>query len=527
VNSAASSKMRHENQFLAFSANLLQYLEDDKLVYFIISIWIGVTPPLTARLRCARFSNSIHPTTIPKSNKDIRELLKCLAKDTKLYLDSAKTFEKIVSHFQESILPRLEQNQLSEKFMKQIKRYASTELAKTIFVTSNLERIFEKTVEDIDWWMEKYSRQAKIRRGQEESLHPDDLADLVKIAYGDFIHLSILLSQMFFALEFSTRMLCGLGCYRFALKVSNSEVIQHEEVWRQLKKLGRKVGYNCETCVVKSSCNFEVEFSILAKIYAYAMKIRQIVDYTTRLASLNLFKSELLKPPFVYFSSLIKIVEKNFEIGRQCIPQNYLHLVADPFIIFERKQLYSPFSWDERELKNMTAKNPKDALAWYLLGKLYFKRNDTYPAIECMEKAKMLNPKNSDIWHSLGILYDVSAKTIRDERKALKHLEKARGLDANNVEILIEIGAMYIALGNLSQAIENLDEAMKLSSNNSELSEINQILSKVYEQIGDSVKAKHFSERAKELAPDYQTKVRKWLDSFLTERKKWYPPSKH
>jgi len=76
-----------------------------------------------------------------------------------------------------------------------------------------------------------------------------------------------------------------------------SEVIQHREVWKQLKKLGQKNGYDCEACAVKDSCHFEIDFSALARVYAYAMKVRQIADYTTKFASLNIFKSGLFEPP--------------------------------------------------------------------------------------------------------------------------------------------------------------------------------------------------------------------------------------
>lgn len=344
-------------------------------------------------LACKKFSNSIDPTTIPKSNKEIKQLLECLGRDAPLYLNSVQYCDSFVSHFQESILPRLEQNKLVEKFLDQTKRYATAELAKTTFIAASLEKILEKTVEDIEWWMEKYSKEAKFRRREPETLNPNHLIDTVKIAYEDFVHLSVLLSQMFLALEFSCKMLCAFGCYRFALKVSQSEVIQHKEVWKQLEKLAQKKGYDCETCVVKASCNFKIDFSALASIYAYSMKVRQVADYTTRLASLNIFKSGLFSPPFTYFSSLIEIVENNFFLGKRCLPERYLSSVAAPFLVFQkrRKELYAPFSWDEKELKRLTAKQPKDALAWYLLGKLYFKRNDVFEAIECLEEAKKLD----------------------------------------------------------------------------------------------------------------------------------------
>lgn len=479
-------------------------------------------------LRCKRFSNSIDPTTIPKTNKEIKRLLECLTKDSISYLDSIKDSDSFVSHFKESILPRVEKKKLPEKFVEEIDKFASAELIKTTFVTSSFAKILEKTSEDIEWWMEKYSKKAKLRRGEPETFELDDLIDTTKIAYEDFVHLSVLLSQMFFALEFSCKMLCGFGCYRFALKVSKSEIIQHKEIWRQLKKLGQKTGYDCEVCAVKESCDFEIDFLALARVYAYAMKVRQIADYTTRLASLNIFKSGLFEPPLEYFSCLTKIVENNFFLGKKCLPDKYLSRVPVRFLLFseKRRELYAPFSWDEAELKRVTAKQPENALAWYLLGKLYFKRNDIFQAIEYLEKAGRINPKTPETWHLLGILCDVSAGTWRDERKALKHLEKARELNPDNVDILFEVSVMHMGLGNCSKAVEYLERAKKVATNSDNLCALNQALYEAYSRLGNLTKANDCLESAKKIDPRFQQRLKEWLEEFLKERKRFERHSK-
>ena len=87
---------------------------------------------------CKKFSNSIHPATIPKSNKEIKALLQCLFDDSILYLDSAEKFSKFINHFQKSILPKLEEKNLFKKFAEVVSRYAQTELIKTTFVATNL-----------------------------------------------------------------------------------------------------------------------------------------------------------------------------------------------------------------------------------------------------------------------------------------------------------------------------------------------------------------------------------------------------
>jgi hypothetical protein len=307
---------------------------------------------ISLKPECEKFSNSIHPKTIPQSNNEIKSLLQCLRHDTILYLNSTKSFKEFKNHFQESILPKLEEKNSLERYFDLIQRYSQTELIKTTFVANSLGRIFEDTVEHVGEWVAK-RRKAKRLRGESVSLDMDYFPELLRIAYGDFIHLSILLSQMFFALEFSCRTLCSLGCYDFALKVLRAEVIQHDELWKQLKLIGLKQGRNCEICVVRDTCNFKIEFLSLARIYAYAMKVRQVSDYTTRFASLNIFKSELANPPFTYFLTLTEIVEKNFCLTMDCIPKRHFSLIPALVYLRElRKEIYPSISSTNSMVKN-------------------------------------------------------------------------------------------------------------------------------------------------------------------------------
>lgn len=428
-----------------------------------------------------------------------------------------------MSHFQTAILPKLEQKKLAETLVEKLDKYAAAELIKTTFVMSSYTRFLEKTHEDIEWWMDKYSRKARLRRRESETLELDDLIDMQKIAYKDFVSLSVLLSQMFFALEFSCRMLCGIGCYRFALKVIKSEVIQHKELWKQLKKLGQKAGGDCEVCAVKESCDFKIDFLALARVYAYATKIRQIADYTTKLASLDIFKSGLFEPPFSYFSHLSKIIESNFLLVKKSLPHRFLSSLPARFSLQmkTRKELYAPFSWDETELRRLTAKQSKDAISWYLLGKSYFKRDAVFQAIECLEKSKNINSKNPEVWHLLGILYDVSGKTLQDELKALKHLEKARELEPDNVEILFEVSTMYLGLSNILKAIKYLKKAIKIPTSTDNLCALNQALSEAYSLIGDLTKSNTCLNNAKKLDASYQKRLEAWFKGFLKEREKF------
>jgi hypothetical protein len=312
------------------------------------------------KLECEKFSQSIHPKNIPQSNNEIKSLLQCLRHDTILYLNSTRSIKEFKNHFQKSILPKLEDKNSLKGYFDLIQRYSQTELIKTTFVANSLDKTFEDTVEHVDEWMAKHSRKAKKLGGESGSVESDYFPDLIRIAYGDFIHLSILLSQMFFALEFSCRTLCSLGCYNFALKALRAEVIQHDELWKQLKWIGSKQGQNCEICVVRDTCDSKIDFLSLARIYAYAMKVRQVSDYTTRFASLNIFKSELANPPFAYFLTLTEVMERNFRITRDCIPKRHLSLIPKLVVLGKhRREFYPPISLTNSIIRNFLLEREK------------------------------------------------------------------------------------------------------------------------------------------------------------------------
>ena len=379
---------------------------------------------------CQKYYDSIDPTKIPKSNQEIQELLACLNRDTRLYVDSvSKDKGSLIQRFKQSILPKLETKGLLKDFIDQMDKHIRIELFKTVSTVSNLERSLEKVENDFKWWVEKHDRKEGSKRG--ETTDPlaheaEPIVDAFKLCYVDLVHLSMLLSQMFFALEFSCRNVCALSCYRFALKVAKSRVIQHRELWRTLKKLGEKTDIDCEACAVLSTCNFKIDFLSLSRIYAYATKIRQIAGYTPKFSSLDIFKSDILpRTPtsMPYFACLVEITEANFDLIKGCLDQQ----LATRFFI-PRKKLYGPFSWDEISLLSQIKKYPDDSLSLYLLGKLYYERNDMSKAREYLERSTKLNPKNAAAFHLLAIICDAEARTLKEERKAWNYLKRLGAL---------------------------------------------------------------------------------------------------
>ena len=472
---------------------------------------------------CQKYYGSIDPTTIPKSNQEIQELLECLNRDTKLYVYSVSRDKGgLIQRFKQSILPKLEAKGLLKNFIDQMDEHVRIELFKTVSTVSNLEQSLEKVENDFRWWVEKYGRKEKNRRGEITDALADEtepIVDALKLCYIDLVHLSMLLSQMFFALEFSCRNVCALSCYRFALKVARGQVIQHGELWRTLKKLGERTSVDCEACAVLSTCNFKIDFLALSRIYAYATKIRQIADYTPRFSSLNIFKSDIFpRTPtgISYFQCLVEITEANFDLIKGCLDQQ----LATRFWI-PREKLYGPFSWDEIKLLSEIKKYPNDSLSMYLLGKLYHERNDMSKAREYLERSTKLNPKNAAAFHLLATICDAEARTLKEERRAWDYLEKARSLDPHNAEILLEMGIFLLAFGELEKARQRLEEAKAQAIKVADLCAIDTVLSEVYMRLNNPSASKRCILRAKTLNHEYYRKMRYWLEGFLKEREKW------
>lgn len=472
---------------------------------------------------CQKYCHSIDPTTLPKSNQEIKELLTCLNEDAKLYVDSiSKNQIDFIRRFQKSILPKLKAKGLLKDYIDQMDRHIRIEVFKTISVVSNLEPLLEKIANDFKWWVEKYSKGKRSKRGETENsiaYEVEPLVDALKLCYVDLVHLSMILSQMFFALEFSCRNICALGCYRFALKVARSQVIQHAELWRTLRRLGEKTSVDCEACTALSTCDFKINFPALSRVYAYATKIRQVADYTPRFSSLNIFKSNILSQiprSRSYFQSLVEITEANFGLIKSCLDQQLTMRFFIP-----RKELYGPFSWHEKSLLSKIRKHPNDSLSLFLLGKLYYEKNDLSKARKYLEESTKFNKKNAVAFHLLATICDVEARTLSEERKAWNYLEKARILDPDNVEILLETGIMLLAFGELELARKRLERARAQTIQETELCAANTVLSEVYAQMNNSAASRKSVSKATALNHKYYKEIKYWLTGFLKERKKW------
>lgn len=170
---------------------------------------------------CQKYSDSISPKTIPKTNAEIRQLLDCLKADVEVYIHSLDVGEDAyINHFRGSILPVLKKKELLEPFEDQIRKYIRILEAKTVSIFHNFQISFKRLLDDVE--------QVSVLNKYESTTSMKDMhffIESLKIVYVDFSNLLMIASQTFFVLESYCKILCALACVKFALKIARAELI--------------------------------------------------------------------------------------------------------------------------------------------------------------------------------------------------------------------------------------------------------------------------------------------------------------
>jgi tetratricopeptide (TPR) repeat protein len=454
---------------------------------------------------CKKFSDSISPLTIPKSNKEIRELLNCLKADIELYVFSLeKGTDTFVNHFRNSVLPIIERKGLFDSFENQLTKYVRVLVAKTVSIFHNYQTSMKKLLDDMKQinTIIKYSNVHGIR-------DKHIFVESIKIAYVDFSNLSMIASQTLFALEFYCKILCALGCAKFALRVARAEAIQHNTCWKQLKRFSNKNCTYCETCVVSDTCKSNIDFEALSRIYAYSMKIRQIADYTPKFASFDIrcliehnyfgYLEFLLRENTLFYKCLIDVMPNIWHVRKELV-----------------NELKTPFIWsDEEGLKDALRKNQNSDFYNYLLGRFYYQRKLYDDAIKPLERAKKINPRNADVWYLLADIYSEKARTKADLEKALEHLRKARDLEPTSHEILWGLGVLELGFGNCSSSIDNLTKASENATTDFDKCVTFATLSEAYRIKGMMGKSEHYLKKSKRISELYAKATLETLREFI------------
>ena len=106
--------------------------------------------------------------------------------------------------------------------------------------------------------------------------------------------------------------------------------------------------------------------------------------------------------------------------------------------------------------------NPKDPKAYLSLSSIYQKAGKSDKARESLKKVLELDPNNKQALYYLGLMEEVSGNT----EEAKKHLEKLVSLDTTYARAYFELGVIYFKENNYEKAYENFIKAAKLDTTN-------------------------------------------------------------
>jgi tetratricopeptide (TPR) repeat protein len=144
-------------------------------------------------------------------------------------------------------------------------------------------------------------------------------------------------------------------------------------------------------------------------------------------------------------------------------------------------------------------------------------RNEWREAISNFEKAYELEPQHETVRHNLCNAHQAAANALAknaDFPAAVKHLELAIGIDPTNPAPLVQLGAYYLRLDMVPEAILRLEEAIELKPGDLDAHEF---LGQAYYLDNDLPSARAQWEYVLEMAPDRPGLQERYQKAFREE----------
>ncbi|QYY85938.1 tetratricopeptide repeat protein [Pediococcus pentosaceus] len=152
-------------------------------------------------------------------------------------------------------------------------------------------------------------------------------------------------------------------------------------------------------------------------------------QYADALSALNIYKDD--NPLKSYYESYIY---SKLDSQEQVLASAKLGASLSPDYIFPNRL------FDVIILEYIQNINPKDGLAPYYLGNLYYDRRIYQKAQALWEKSVKLDPDYAMSYRNLSIVY---YNKTNQPKKALEYLEKAFKLDPKNARLVFELDSLY------------------------------------------------------------------------------------
>lgn len=161
-------------------------------------------------------------------------------------------------------------------------------------------------------------------------------------------------------------------------------------------------------------------------------------------------------------------------------------------------------------LKDVLAKDPKDANALYLVGMSYSKKQMYPEAIEVLTRVVQLAPKFPPAQFELAICYQNQG----ENDKALEHYQKTLELDPNNSDAAHNAGLILFGKNQVDEALALFERALELRPDDPSFLEM---AGRCHINRGDFARAIEYLEKAKSGLAD-QERIQ-FLESLIAKLK--------
>ncbi len=146
--------------------------------------------------------------------------------------------------------------------------------------------------------------------------------------------------------------------------------------------------------------------------------------------------------------------------------------------------------------KQVITARPDDPEAYYNLGTLYLRRNDSHNARQYLEQAVKMRPNYPEAWNNLGM---VAVQQKRDE-EAIQNFTRSLELRPDYLIALVNLGNFYRRQKSFANAEKLLLHAVEIEPDDPEA---NYSLGMLYAQQDQTARALEYLEKAVNDRPDY------------------------
>jgi tetratricopeptide (TPR) repeat protein len=178
----------------------------------------------------------------------------------------------------------------------------------------------------------------------------------------------------------------------------------------------------------------------------------------------------------------------------------YQHLQAsDLKIVAADYVVLGDFADADKWLSTVTEETPKDAEAWYLLGRTKYNENRFEEAIQCFQRTLSLRAGDIKAEDNLGLSYQ-GLNRIDEAKTAFENaISWQKDSPIKDAQPYLNMGVLLADQGQASQALPYLQQAVALAPHNPKAHEE---LGRVYDLLKMPDKAEQELEQAIALAPD-------------------------